>query len=198
MESQRVKLEPTRSEVVQLPLHLLYCRNGQLASFTECKKHTLGFINAYTARYYHICKVTGNAPSSTKPVTFVSDESGSGQKRAELSNQAESGCWMSFKKAVAELRQEVPSNCYQLSQISEGCSACSQTHLPLPQSMSSFVEFSEESDSVLLPCSCSASWKLHSIAIKVIWSSGEKRKECFKKILMWLESPQHYTSDRYL
>lgn len=54
--------------------------------------------------------------------------------------------------------------------------------------MSSFVELSEASDSKLLPCSCSASWKLHSIAIKVMWSSREKRKEHFKKILMWLES----------
>lgn len=55
--------------------------------------------------------------------------------------------------------------------------------------MSSFVEFSEVIDSKLLPCSCSASWKLHSIAIKVMWSSGEERKEHFKTILMWLESP---------
>lgn len=50
--------------------------------------------------------------------------------------------------------------------------------------MSSLVEFSEASDSKLLPCSCSASWKLHSIAIKVMWSSREKGKEYFKKILL--------------
>lgn len=55
--------------------------------------------------------------------------------------------------------------------------------------MSSFVEISEANDSEVLPCSCSASWKLHSIAIKVMWSSRAKRKDDFKKILMRVESP---------
>lgn len=88
----------------------------------------------------------------------------------------------SLKKFVAHVNQEVPPHHHQLSKTSEGYSTCLiQTHLPPPHSISSFVELSDARDSKLLPCSCSASWKLHSIAIKVMWSSREEEQGHFKK-----------------
>lgn len=114
----------------------------------------------------------------------MSNEVGVGRRGLRIS-QADSGLQRSLKKFVARVNQEVPPHHHQLSKTSEGYSACLiQTHLPPPHSISSFVEFSDTRDSKLLPCSCSASWKLHSIAIKVMWSSREKERGHYKKV--WL------------
>lgn len=78
------------------------------------------------------------------------------------------------------------------------CPPLIQAHLPPPHSMSSFVELSETSDSKLLPCSCSASWKLHSIAIKVMWSSRKEEKWHFKKRVWCDWKTLHSCSHPYL
>lgn len=129
-------------------------------------------IPLFPAHCHHIREVTGSAPCSSKPcpevnwnpVTFVSSGSGSGQRIAADQSSRFRTVGGPLKRLW--LSQEVPCHYQQFSLISEGYSTW--TLSPVPQSMSSFVESSEVSDSKLLPCSCSASWKLHSIAIKVM------------------------------
>lgn len=124
----------------------------------------------------------------------MSNEVGVGRRQLWI-GQADSGLQRSLKKFVAHVNQEVPPHHHQLS---KGYSTCLiQTHFPPPQLISSFVEFSDTRDSRLLPCSCSASWKLHSIAIKVMWSSREEEKGPLKKVRCVWKS-QHSRSHHYL
>lgn len=65
---------------------------------------------------------------------------------------------------------------------------------PSIQPMSCFEDSLEASDSELLPCSCSASWKLHSIAINVLGSSEEEKKGQIKYLFQCICDSLHASS----